>query len=222
MVAARSAAAACCLLLGDPSGLLAGGLGGGADSGLPRLLVTPGLLLGGETLLPRGLERDSGLLEAGELLGQRVLLGGECGGALAGGEGALGRFRGGGRRLLGGLGSALLGLSGRAVEGGSVETGRLGVGERLGALAADGLDAGGAVDDVLRAGPEKGVELGDAPPCWYASAASSDSRRFASSALAAAWSAALRCCAAARVARSSDASALCRAMSASAAAARPR
>ena len=78
----------------------------------------------------------------------------------AGGEGALGRFRGGGRRLFGGLGPALLGLAGRAVEGGGVEACRLGVGERLGALAADGLDAGRPVDHVLRAGAEEGVELG--------------------------------------------------------------
>ena len=60
------------------------------------------------------------------------------------------------------MGSALLGLGGRAVERGGVEARRLGVGERLGALAADGLDAGRAVDHVLWAGAEEGVELGRA------------------------------------------------------------
>ncbi len=148
------------LLLRDSSGLLPGGFGGGADAGLPRLLVPPGLLLGGETFLPRRLERDGRLLETGELLGQRVLLGGERGGALAGGERALGSLRGCCRRLFGGLGPALLGLAGGAVEGGGVEACRLGVGERLGALATDGLDTGRPVDHVLRTGAEEGVELG--------------------------------------------------------------
>ena len=148
------------MLLRDSSGLLPGGFGGGADAGLPRFLGAPGLLLGGETFLPRRLERDGRLLEAGELLGQRVLLGDERGGALPGGEGASGGLGGGGLRLLGGLGPALLGLGGCAVEGGGGQTGRFGVGERLGALAADGLDAGRPVDHVLRAGAEEGVELG--------------------------------------------------------------
>ena len=150
------------LLLRDSSGLLPAGFGGGADAGLPRLLVTPGLLLGSETFLPRCLERDGRCWRLASWPGQRVLLGGERGGALAGGEGALGRFRGGGLRLFGGLGPALLGLGGCAVEGGGVEAGRLGVGERLGALAADRLDAGRPVDHVLRAGAEEGVELGRA------------------------------------------------------------
>ena len=74
--ASRAVVAARCLLVGEPGGLLTSGLCGGAHAGLARLLVPAGLLRGGEALLTRLLEGDGGLLESGQLLGQRFLLGG--------------------------------------------------------------------------------------------------------------------------------------------------
>jgi hypothetical protein len=60
------------VLVGEPGGLLASGLCCGADAGLACLLVSAGPLGGGEALLARGLQCDRGLVQSGQLLGERL------------------------------------------------------------------------------------------------------------------------------------------------------